>query len=74
MILTVTMNAAIDKRYVVKCFEEGQVNRVTTCTYTPGGKGLNVSKPASIAGAELRRASALAATANVATLSTPIRT
>ena len=53
MILTVTMNAAIDKRYVVKCFEEGQVNRVTTCTYTPGGKGLNVSKPASIAGAEV---------------------
>lgn len=53
MILTVTMNAAIDKRYVVKRFEEGQVNRVTTCTYTPGGKGLNVSKPASIAGAEV---------------------
>ena len=53
MILTVTMNADIDKRYVVKCFEEGQVNRVTTCTYTPGGKGLNVSKPASIAGAEV---------------------
>ena len=53
MILTVTMNAAIDKRYVVKCFEEGQVNRVTTCTYTPGGKGLNVSKPASIAGADV---------------------
>lgn len=53
MILTVTMNAAIDKRYVVKCFEEGQVNRVTICTYTPGGKGLNVSKPASIAGAEV---------------------
>lgn len=53
MILTVTMNAAIDKRYVVKCFEEGQVNRVTTCTYTPGGKGLNVSKPASIVGAEV---------------------
>lgn len=53
MILTVTMNAAIDKRYVVKRFEEGQVNRVITCTYTPGGKGLNVSKPASIAGAEV---------------------
>lgn len=53
MILTVTMNAAIDKRYVVKRFEEGQVNRVTTCTYTPGGKGLNVSKPASIDGAEV---------------------
>lgn len=53
MILTVTMNAAIDKRYVVSSFEEGEVNRVISCTYTPGGKGLNVSKPASIAGAEV---------------------
>lgn len=53
MILTVTMNAAIDKRYVVKSFRQGQVNRVEACTYTPGGKGLNVSKPAAIAGAEV---------------------
>lgn len=51
MILTVTLNAAIDKRYVVDSFQEGEVNRVTQCTYTPGGKGLNVSKPAAIAGA-----------------------
>jgi len=50
MILTVTLNAAIDKRYVVKEFQEGEVNRVVSCSYTPGGKGLNVSKPASIAG------------------------
>lgn len=53
MILTVTLNAAIDKRYVVSGFEEGEVNRVIDCTYTPGGKGLNVSKPASIAGAKV---------------------
>lgn len=53
MILTVTLNAAIDKRYVVKCFRTGEVNRVIECTYTPGGKGLNVSKPAAIAGAEV---------------------
>ena len=26
MILTVTLNAAIDKRYVVENFEEGEVN------------------------------------------------
>ncbi len=50
MILTVTLNAAIDKRYVVERFQVGEVNRVKECTYTPGGKGLNVSKPASIAG------------------------
>lgn len=53
MILTVTLNAAIDKRYVVEGFQVGEVNRVKECAYTPGGKGLNVSKPAAIAGAEV---------------------
>lgn len=53
MILTVTLNAAIDKRYVVEDFRVGEVNRVKECVYTPGGKGLNVSKPASIAGAKV---------------------
>lgn len=53
MILTVTLNAAIDKRYVVEDYQEGQVNRVKECSYVPGGKGLNVSKPASIYGAEV---------------------
>ena len=53
MILTVTLNAAIDKRYVVDDFKVGKVNRVRECTYVPGGKGLNVSKPASIYGAEV---------------------
>ena len=53
MILTVTLNAAIDKRYVVENFQVGEVNRVKECSYVPGGKGLNVSKPASIYGAEV---------------------
>lgn len=53
MILTVTLNAAIDRRYVVSKLEPGMVNRVKECTCTPGGKGLNVSKPASIYGAEV---------------------
>lgn len=53
MILTVTLNAAIDKRYVVHGFQTGEVNRVQSCAYTPGGKGLNVSKPAAIAGAKV---------------------
>lgn len=53
MILTVTLNAAIDKRYVVEDFQTGAVNRVRECVYTPGGKGLNVSKAAAIAGAEV---------------------
>ena len=53
MIVTVTLNAAIDKRYVVERFKVGEVNRVKECSYTPGGKGLNVSKPAAIAGAKV---------------------
>lgn len=53
MILTVTLNAAIDKRYVVEEVRAGEVNRVKECVYTPGGKGLNVSKPAAIYGAEV---------------------
>ncbi len=53
MILTVTLNASIDKRYIVDEFVEGHVNRVRECSYTPGGKGLNVSKPAAIAGAKV---------------------
>jgi len=53
MILTVTLNAAIDKRYVVDDYKVGEVNRVRECSYVPGGKGLNVSKPASIYGTEV---------------------
>ena len=44
MILTVTLNAAIDKRYVVEGYQVGEVNRVKECAYTPGGKGLIISK------------------------------
>lgn len=53
MILTVTLNAAIDKRYVVENFQLGGVNRVKECSYTAGGKGLNVSRVAVIAGEEV---------------------
>lgn len=53
MILTVTLNAAIDKRYVVNDFKTDEVNRVTECAYVAGGKGLNVSKTATIAGANV---------------------
>lgn len=53
MILTVTLNAAIDKRYVVEGFQVGEVNRVKKCTYISGGKGLNVSKPLAISGADV---------------------
>lgn len=50
MILTVTANAAIDKRYVTRGFEDGSVNRVISCVANAGGKGINVSRVAAIAG------------------------
>lgn len=53
MILTVTLNAAIDKRYVVDDFQQGSVNRVKECAYSAGGKGLNVSRVAVISGEEV---------------------
>jgi len=53
MILTVTANAAIDKRYVTSGFEPGSVNRVKECAYSAGGKGLNVSRAAAIAGEQV---------------------
>lgn len=53
MILTVTLNAAIDKRYVINDFKIDEVNRATECAYFAGGKGLNVSRTATIAGADV---------------------
>lgn len=53
MILTVTANAAIDKRYVVERYGVGNVNRVKSCTANAGGKGINVARVASIAGEKM---------------------
>lgn len=53
MIGTVTLNAAIDKRYVIDRFSAGAVNRVKTCMYTAGGKGINVSRVARLAGEQV---------------------
>ena len=50
MILTVTANTAIDKRYVVEDMRIGEVNRVKSVQATAGGKGLNVSRAAHLAG------------------------
>ena len=38
------MNVSIDRRYVVANARQGAVNRVAECTYTAGGKGLNVAR------------------------------
>ncbi len=53
MILRVTANAAIDKRYVVSSFGVNAVNRVKTADLSAGGKGLNVTRTARIAGADV---------------------
>jgi len=53
MILTVTANASIDKRYLMAKFDIGEVNRVKECNMVAGGKGLNVSHAAHIAGEEV---------------------
>lgn len=49
MLLTVTLNAAVDKRYEADHVAMGEVNRVR-CTCSAGGKGLNVSRVAILAG------------------------
>ncbi len=53
MILTVTANASIDKRAVASRAVPGAVNRIRECTYSAGGKGLNVSRAIRIAGADV---------------------
>lgn len=50
---TVTLNAAIDKRYVVQTLRPSEVIRVLDCTYSAGGKGLNVARVARLAGAQV---------------------
>nr|WP_027872264.1 1-phosphofructokinase [[Eubacterium] cellulosolvens] len=53
MILTVTANPAIDKRYIVRNLLTGEVNRVQRVEMSAGGKGLNVARTAHIAGEEV---------------------
>ena len=50
MILTVTANAAIDKRYVTDSFSAGSTNRMKGCAANAGGKGINVTRVASLIG------------------------
>ncbi|MDR0963926.1 MAG: 1-phosphofructokinase [Clostridium sp.] len=50
MILTVTLNPAIDKRFVVDRLLPGEVIRVKSVQNSAGGKGLNVARAAAIMG------------------------
>jgi len=44
MIITVTLNPAIDKTVTISNFTAGEVNRIETLRTDVGGKGINVSK------------------------------
>ena len=44
MILTVTLNASIDKTYTVESFVIDRINRPSECRTVPGGKGINVAR------------------------------
>lgn len=44
MIVTVTMNPAIDKTVEIKALQLGGLNRIQKVEYDAGGKGINVSK------------------------------
>ena len=53
MILTITLNPSIDRRYNVKDFEKGKIFRTEDYQYTIGGKGINVSKVIKVLGQEV---------------------
>ena len=52
MILTVTLNPAVDKTGVVENLTPGIVNRILSVRQDPGGKGINVSKSIRALGGE----------------------
>lgn len=54
MILTVTLNASVDKLYLVEDLRMDTVMRVRQVSNTAGGKGLNVARVAALAGEEVR--------------------
>ncbi len=53
MITCFTLNLSIDRRYVVENARMGAVNRVTECTATAGGKGLNVTRSVHVLGEDV---------------------
>lgn len=60
MILTVTLNPAIDKTYTLPGFKQGSVWRAQEVRALPGGKGLNVTRVLRTMGARVRATGFLA--------------
>lgn len=50
MVLSITLNPAIDRVYFLEGLEIGEANRPAEMTYTAGGKGLNVARVLTIMG------------------------
>ncbi len=53
MILTITMNPAIDKIYLVDNYQLGEVHRPSKMIASAGGKGLNVARVAKLLGEDV---------------------
>lgn len=54
MIVTVTLNASVDKAYqITGSVQSGTVMRVWSCRNTAGGKGLNVARVVKLCGADV---------------------
>ncbi len=50
MVVTVTLNPLLERRYFVDNFEKGKTYRVNQNTYSAGGKGINVSRELNLLG------------------------
>ncbi|MDP4090683.1 MAG: PfkB family carbohydrate kinase, partial [Bacillota bacterium] len=60
MIVTVTLNPAVDKTIEIEDFTVGSVNRVSSIRLDAGGKGINVSKVIQSLGGKSRAVAVLA--------------
>ncbi|MCM3081698.1 1-phosphofructokinase family hexose kinase [Brevibacillus invocatus] len=64
MLVTVTLNAAVDKTYLLPRFQLGEVHRARTVQTQAGGKGINVARVAKRLGMEQVIATGFVAGAN----------
>jgi tagatose 6-phosphate kinase len=53
MLVTVTLNAAVDKTYLLPRFQMGYLHRTRDVVSLPGGKGINVARVARTLGVEV---------------------